>query len=60
MIRSVLAVIAGYLLFAASAVALLAITGRDAHGEAPAWFIVASTLYGIVRRGGRLRRRAIG
>ena len=46
--RSVGSVIVGYLVFAVSAVALFAITGRDAHAEAPVWFMVGSTLYGML------------
>ena len=47
MFRSVVGLIAGYLLFAAAAVALFAGTGRDAHAAAPLWFMVLSTLYGM-------------
>jgi RsiW-degrading membrane proteinase PrsW (M82 family) len=48
MLRSVGAVIVGYLVFAVSAVTLFAVTGRDAHAEAPVWFMVGSTLYGML------------
>ena len=47
MFRSVVGLIAGYLLFAGAAVALFAGTGRDAHSAAPLWFMVLSTLYGM-------------
>ena len=40
--------IVGYLVFAVSAVALFVVTGRDAHAEAPVWFMVGSTLYGML------------
>jgi RsiW-degrading membrane proteinase PrsW (M82 family) len=46
--RSIGSVIVGYLVFAVAAVALFAITGRDAHAEAPVWFMVGSTLYGML------------
>ena len=47
MVRSVIGVIVGYVLFAATAVALFASTGRDAHAAAPLWFMAFSTLYGM-------------
>ena len=46
MIRSVIAIIAGYLVFAVSAVLLFSISGRDPHDAVPAWFLVTTILYG--------------
>lgn len=46
--RSVAAVIAGYVFFAVSVVALFVVAGRDAHAAAPATFMIFSTAYGIV------------
>ena len=40
--------LAGYLLFALTAVALFQLTGRDPHAPQPFWFIVAVTFYGMV------------
>ncbi len=48
MIRSIVAVIAGYFVFAVSAVLLFSITGRDPHDNAPAWFLITSIVYGGV------------
>lgn len=47
MLRSVIAVIAGYLVFTASAVALFKITGRDPHAPAGLVFMGLSVLYGM-------------
>ena len=47
MLRSIAAVVAGYVVFAVSAVALFAGAGRDAHAAAPMWFMVFSTVCGM-------------
>ena len=47
MLRGIGAVIVGYLCFAVPAVALFAMTGRDAHAQAPLGFMIGSTLYGM-------------
>jgi hypothetical protein len=46
MIRSVIAIIVGYFVFAVSAALLFSISGRDPHDAVPAWFLVTSVLYG--------------
>jgi len=46
MIRSVVAMIVGYFVFAVSAVLLFSLSGRDPHDAVPAWFLVTSILYG--------------
>jgi hypothetical protein len=47
MVRTMVAVVAAYFIFAVLSIALFAVTGRDAHGVETGWFLVASTLYGI-------------
>lgn len=47
MVRSVLAVIAGYFIFAASAFLLFRLTGRNPHAPAELWFQMATILYGL-------------
>jgi hypothetical protein len=47
MLRGILAIIVGYLIFAGSAVALFALSRRDPHTSAPPMFLVLSILYGI-------------
>ncbi|HZQ67967.1 MAG TPA: hypothetical protein VFA68_05545 [Terriglobales bacterium] len=47
MVRSVVAVIAGYLIFAASAVVLFRWTGRDPHAPAEIWFVIVTIVYGL-------------
>jgi hypothetical protein len=47
-LRTLGAVIGGYLIFALSAVALFQLSGRDPHTPQPLWFIVASVTYGMV------------
>lgn len=47
MLRSLIAVIAGYLVFAASAVALFKISGRDPHAPAGLVFMGLTVLYGM-------------
>lgn len=44
--HSILAVVAGYLIFAVSAVALFQVSGREPHTSHETSFIVLSTLYG--------------
>jgi hypothetical protein len=46
MIRSVIAIIVGYFVFAASAALLFSLSGRDPHDAVPVWFLVTSILYG--------------
>ncbi len=46
MIRSILAVIIGYLVFAVSAVLLFSLSGRDSHDVVPMWFLLISIVYG--------------
>jgi hypothetical protein len=47
MLRTLGAVLGGYLIFALSAVALFQLTGRDPHAPQPLWFMVASVAYGM-------------
>jgi len=47
MLRGILAIIAGYLIFAGSAVALFALSRQDPHTTAPPKFLILSVLYGI-------------
>jgi len=47
LLRSALAVIVGYAIFAVSAGALFHLTGQPPHGEATVPFMVGATLYGI-------------
>jgi FtsH-binding integral membrane protein len=47
MTRSIRAVVAGYLVFAVSAVALFALAGRDAHAAQGWHFMGISILYGM-------------
>jgi hypothetical protein len=51
MLRSFGAVIAGYVSFTVLAVALFAVTGRDAHAPAPLTFMIGSTLCGMLFAG---------
>jgi len=51
MLRSIVAVLSGYLLFAASAVALFWLSGRDPHAPASALFQLFTTLYGMLFAG---------
>lgn len=48
MLRSVGAVAAGYFIFAASAVLLFQLSGREPHADAPATFMAAATIWGAV------------
>ncbi len=47
MLRSLAAIVAGYLVFAVAGGALFQLTGQDPHGPATLGFIVGSTLYGL-------------
>lgn len=47
-VRSAIAVVAGYLIFAASAVALFKLSGHDPHAPAGIGFMVFSIIYGII------------
>lgn len=47
-LRTLAAVVGGYLIFALSAVALFQVSGRDPHAPQPLWFVVASVTYGMV------------
>ncbi|HXY34336.1 MAG TPA: hypothetical protein VEI07_08920 [Planctomycetaceae bacterium] len=47
MVRSILGVVIGYVVFAASGFALFHITGQPPHGEASVRFMVGATVYGI-------------
>ena len=47
MVRSVIAVLAGYLVFGVSAVVLFKASGRDPHVPAGLGFMLLSSLYGI-------------
>lgn len=46
-LRSLAAVVGGYLIFAFSAVALFQGSGRNPHAPQPLWFMVASVTYGM-------------
>ena len=48
MLRSVAAVLMGYLLFALTAIAFFRLSGHDPHAPAGAAFMVISILYGMV------------
>ena len=48
MLRSIGAVVAGYFVFAASAVLLFQLSGQPAHAEAPLTFKIATTVWGAV------------
>ena len=47
MLRSVLAVIVGYAIFAVSGFVLFQVTGRPPHGEASVPFMLGATAYGM-------------
>jgi len=47
MVRSVLAVIAGYLVFAVSAILLFRLSGHDPHAPAETGFVIVTILYGM-------------
>jgi len=46
MIRSIVAIIVGYFVFAVSAVLLFRLSGVDPHAAVPTWFLLATVLYG--------------
>ena len=48
MLRSVVAVVTGYLLFGLSAFAFFSLSGHDPHAPASAPFMVISVVYGLV------------
>lgn len=48
MVRSVLAVAAGFLVFAGALFFLFSISGHDPHGPASLVFMASSTLYGML------------
>ena len=50
-LRTVAAVVGGYLIFVLSAVALFELSGRDPHAPQPFWFVMASVAYGMVFAG---------
>jgi len=47
MLRGILAIVVGYLIFAGSAVALFALSRQDPHTHAPVRFLLLSILYGV-------------
>jgi uncharacterized oligopeptide transporter (OPT) family protein len=47
-LRSILAVIAGYLLFAVSAFLVFKLFNQPPHAPAPIWFAVVATLFGML------------
>lgn len=47
MLRSILGVVLGYAVFAASGFALFQLTGQPPHGEAPVPFMVGAIAYGV-------------
>ncbi|MEP6762856.1 MAG: hypothetical protein ABJB66_01035 [Gemmatimonadaceae bacterium] len=57
--RSIVAVIVGYAVFAASAVAMFKLSGRDPHAQQNLGFILFSVFYGMLFAwvGGRLAAR---
>jgi hypothetical protein len=48
MVRSVLAVIAGYVVFALSAILLFRLSGRDPHAPAEIGFVLVTVVYGML------------
>ena len=48
MIRNILSVIAGYLIFAVSAVLLFQISGQNPHGETSTAFMIFVIIYGAI------------
>lgn len=47
-LRTVAAVIGGYVMFVSSTVALFQLSGRDPPAPQPLWFVIASAIYGMV------------
>jgi ABC-type Mn2+/Zn2+ transport system permease subunit len=60
-VRSIVAVVVGYLVFAGSAVALFQVSGQAPHAPASLPFMLGSTLYGILfaALGGYLAARLV-
>jgi len=50
-IRAILGALAGYAIFAGTAVALGAMTGRNLHAPQPLWFIALTSAYGVAFAG---------
>jgi hypothetical protein len=50
-LRSLAAVVAGYLIFALSAAALFQVAGRDPHAPQPLWFVATAVAYGMLFAG---------
>lgn len=48
MVRSVVAVIAGYLVFAVSAILLFRLSGHDPHAPAEIGFVLVTIVYGML------------
>ena len=48
MLPSIVAIVAGYAVFGASAAILFPLTGRDPHAPAPMAFVIWTTIYGMV------------
>jgi hypothetical protein len=48
MVRSIIAVVAGYLVFGISAAVLFNVSGMDPHAAASMPFMIGTTIYGIV------------
>jgi hypothetical protein len=46
-LRSILGVVTGYMVFAVSGFALFHITGQPPHGEASPLFMIGATVYGV-------------
>ncbi len=51
MLRSVIAVLAGYLLFVGAAAAFFAVSGHDPHDRSSLVFMLLGTLYGMIFAG---------
>jgi RsiW-degrading membrane proteinase PrsW (M82 family) len=47
-LRTLAAVVGGYVIFVFSAVALFQLSGRNPHAPQPLWFVIASAIYGMV------------
>jgi ABC-type Mn2+/Zn2+ transport system permease subunit len=47
MLRSIVGVVIGYVVFAASGFALFHLTGQPPHGEASVPFMIGATVYGV-------------
>ncbi len=62
MLRSVLGVVTGYLVFAVPVIALYQVTGQPPHGEASVRFMIGASVYGVAFAllGGYLSGRIAG